>query len=155
MDAVKINIDKKSMLSIMDGLDKLYPRSRQVNAALLNSLKRAAVPLRAELKKEVPKDQGFLKRSIKIFPSKRNTKQGRPSVFTGPRKEVGDKFPAKYFYILEYGFNPGGGNTEVNGLGLLPIITKKAGPAALSLLEKEILVTLNKRSQKLFGTNIK
>ena len=85
MDGVKIKIE--NIGQIKNGLLKLYPRSRQVNAALQSSLKKAAEPLKTKLKQMVPKDQKKLEKSIKIFPSKRNTKAGRPSVFVGPKVE--------------------------------------------------------------------
>jgi len=155
MDKLNLQIDKKSMLTIKNGLDKLYPRSRQVNRALASSLKQSAKPLKAKLEQLVPKDKGLLASKIGIFPSKRNTKAGRPSVYVGPKVIDDIKNPAEYFYILEYGFNPGGGDVTVNGLGLLPKVAIQAGSQALALLEGEIYKTLNKRSMKLFGKKLK
>jgi hypothetical protein len=159
MDGVKIKIE--NIGSIKNGLLKLYPRSRQVNAALQSSLKKAAKPLQTKLKQMVPKDQKKLEKSIKIFPSKRNTKAGRPSVFVGPKverdnegKKIRSNNPAEYFYILEYGFKPGGGDNKINGMGLLPKVTAAAGPQALKNIEAEVIKTLNKRSQKLFGKKL-
>lgn len=183
-DSVKIDIDKKGLLDIKSGLDKLYPTNSKMNRALLTSLKRAAKPIQANLKNLIQSkanrsknNTGKLKRSIKIFPSKRLTKQGRPSVFVGPIVRVPKRITAKkgmtksekksaaeayikkksgfYFYFLEYGFKPGKSNNKVNGLGLLPKATNASAPQAMALVEKEILNTLNKRSMKLFGTGIK
>ena len=68
MDKLNLDIDRKSMLTIKNGLDKLYPRSRQVNRALAQSLKQSAKPLKAKLEQLVPKDKGLLAKKIGIFP---------------------------------------------------------------------------------------
>jgi len=82
-------------------------------------------------------------------------KQVGHSVYVGPRVIDDIKHPAEYFYILDYGFNPGGGDFTVDVLCLLPNVAIQAGSQALALLEGEIYKTLNKRSMKLFVKKLK
>jgi len=190
-DSITLDIDKKAMMTIMNGLDDLYPTSLQVNKALQKSLKKSAKPIQAALKTLIKTNAsktasyrrklgykvGKLKRSIRIWPSQKNTKYGRPSVYVGPivktpksirkkkgineveRRQLAIEYAKKksgfYFYMLEYGFAPKGGTTKINGLGLLPKAAQQGGSAALNRLQKDILTTLNKRSIKLLGVNLK
>ena len=141
----------------------------------LKALIKSKASKTAKERKRLGYSVGKLARSIKIFKAKRLTKAGRPSVYVGPKvkppksltKKEGTieqkraraiawakKYSGFYFYILEYGFSPRGGKTAVGGLGLLPQTADAAGGLALSLLSREILATLNKRSIKLFGTPV-
>ena len=101
-----ITIDKKELKQIQKDLDKLFPDSdTKLRNTLRSALRKAATPLRKEVRNLTPKDDGQLKRSIGIINGK--TKGGRkPAVYVGPR--VKGKWSTKdktgfYFYFLEYG----------------------------------------------------
>lgn len=186
-----ISIDEASFKQIQKDLARLFPTDQQTNAGILKALKKAAAPLRQTLKslirstasKTKAKRQklgyktGKLAKSIRIFPSVRNTKSGRPSVFVGPlvrppkrlrgkmkkmtekeRHAASVKFADEqsgfYFYFLQYGFRPRGGEL-VPGLNLIEKTNAAAGMTAANLVEREILAMLNKRSMKLFGVPLK
>lgn len=191
MDRVQVHIDKRSMLQIKNSLAKLFPTDRKQRRALTMAVKRSAKPLQAELKNlikakasKTAKERrrlgyavGKLRKSIRVFPSKRGMKTGKPGVYVGPlikvpksiRKKKGQtekqrqkaaqewvkKRSGFYFGMLEYGFGPRGSSQKIGGLGLLPKTADKAGGAALSLLEGEVWNELNKKSMKLFGTKAK
>ena len=178
-DFITVEIDKKSMTEIQRGLENLFPKNSQTNNALRRALRKSALPLKRKLKSLIKSkafDTGRLDKSIRVFDSKRNTKAGRPSVFVGPlvkvpkkirnnktmtmeeKKQASDQFIKEasgfYFYMLEYGFHPKGGDVKVMGLGLLPDAVTSAGPAVSSLVEEEIVKILNKKAQKELGTKI-
>tara|TARA_R100000329_G_C7613833_1_gene217845 strand:+ start:1386 stop:1958 length:573 start_codon:yes stop_codon:yes gene_type:complete len=188
---VEIKIDKASLNKIKDGLEKLFPTDAKTNAALLRVLKKSAIPYRQTLKQLIRKEAsktksdrqrlgyktGKLAKSIRIFPSKRNTKANRPSVFVGPlvrppkrlrnkmkkmseaeRHESAKNFANEqsgfYFYFLEYGFRPRGGEL-VKGLNLLGKTNQIATSTVFSRLESDMFNLLNKQSMKLLGVPLK
>jgi hypothetical protein len=178
-DFISIEIDKKSMVQIQKGLEKLFPKDRATNNALKRALRKAALPLKRKVKSLIKSkafDTGRLYKSIRIFDSKRNTRAGRPSVFVGPlvkvpkkitknkemtmeeRRQASEQWKKEasgyYFYILEYGFNPRGSNTKVLGLGLLPDAVTAAGPETAKNVEVEIIKMLNNKAQKVLGTKV-
>jgi len=180
MDGVNFYIDKKSLVEIKKGLNDLFPKTNAQNKAIAKALKKSAIPLRQVLKsliKTRAKKTGKLQKSIRIFPSKRNTKYGRPSVFVGPIIKVPKRLKKQdgrtqaeiksdaaayvkaksgfYFYFLEYGFGPKGSKKKKSGLGLLPEAATLGGPASLGRLEKDVFDMLNKKSMKLFGKPLK
>jgi len=178
-DFIQIDIDKKAMVTIQKGLEKLFPRDRQTNNALKAALRKSALPLKRHLKaliKSKAYDTGRLYKSIKIFDSKRNTRAGRPSVFVGPLVKVPNKITKNknmtleekrqasdawkkeasgyYFYMLEYGFHPKCGKTYVAGLGLRPEAVALGGAQTAGLVETEVIKIINKKAMKNLGTKI-
>ena len=174
-----IEVDKKSLMQIQKGLAKLFPKTNQVNNALRRGLRKAARPLKQELKALIGQqafDTGKLKKSIRVFDSKRNTKAGRPSVFVGPlvkvpkkiknnkgmtmeeKKQASDAFIKEksgyYFYMLEYGFRPGGGKKKIMGLGLLPQAVRNAGSKATEEVIKGVVEIINKEAKKTLGNKL-
>jgi hypothetical protein len=168
-----IQVDKKALLEVQRGLEKLFPKTSQVNNALRRGLRKAARPIKQELKSLIGKSAfktGKLARSIRVFDSKRNTKAGRPSVFVGPlvkvpkkiknnkgmtmaeKKKASDAFIKEksgyYMYMLEYGFRPGGGKTKVMGLGLRPKAVQKAGAKASQEVINGVVEIINKQAMK-------
>jgi len=191
VDKVQVHIEKQSMLQIKNSLAKLFPTDAKQRRALTNSAKRSAKPIQRALKdlikakaSKTAKERrrlgysvGKLRKSIRIFPSKKGMKSGKVGAYVGPmikvpksikkkkgqteiqRRKAAQEWVKKrsgfYFYMLEYGFGPRGSSQKVGGLGLLPKTADKAGSAALNLFEGEVWKELNKKSMKLFGTSVK
>ncbi len=191
MDKVVLNIDKKSMIQIKNNLEKLFPTDAKQRRALTNSAKRSSKPMQRALKdlikskaSKTAKERrrlgytvGKLRKSIRVFGSKKGMKSGKIGAYVGPlikvpksikkkkgqteeqRRKAAQEWVKKrsgfYFYMLEYGFGPRGSSQTVGGLGLLPKTADKAGSASLNLFESEVWKELNKKSKKLFGTSVK
>ncbi len=191
MDNVTVKIDQKSMIQIKDSLSKLFPTDAKQRRALTNAAKRSSKPMQQALKdlikskaSKTAKERrrlgytvGKLRKSIRVFASKKGMKTGKVGAYVGPlikvpksiRKKKGQtdeqrrkaaqewvkKRSGFYFYMLEYGFGPRGSTQKVGGLGLLPKTGDKAGGASLNLFANEVFKELNKKSMKLFGIPVK
>lgn len=183
MAQATFEIDKKSLIDISNGLERLFPKTKTQNRKIQSAMRKAAIPLKQALKDEIKgaiknkkRSTRKLQKSIRVFDSARNTVYGRPSVYVGPlvkvpkniKKQDGrteeqiaedaaayiKKKSGFYFYFLEYGFGPRGSKKKVPGLGLLPKAAKTGGKLALDRMERDIVDMLNKNAMKQLGTKI-
>eukprot|EP00918_Siedleckia_nematoides_P052470 GHVU01114630.1.p1 GENE.GHVU01114630.1~~GHVU01114630.1.p1 ORF type:complete len:184 (-),score=20.64 GHVU01114630.1:1682-2233(-) len=174
--AADFYLDQKTLKDIQRDLYKVFPKTGKQNTAIANGMKKSAAPLVTGLKGAIStqaKDTGKLKKSIKIFRSKRLDDNGRPSVFIGPKVNPPTKFKNKrgqnkqemeqnakdreqwakkqsgyYFYFLEYGFEPFAKGKVKPGLGLLPQVASAFGNQVMNSLYNNIWLQIKKGADK-------
>jgi hypothetical protein len=154
---VGFQIDEKELKSLIKDLESLNMSDTQNKNLLRQGMRKAADPLKTELKSLVPKKSGRLKNSIAIINGK-NVKGMPPTVFVGPRVKGGKKVEIQrgnkkitkgqwatkeksgfYFYFLEYGFR------GIPGLRMLDKVAASQGNNALNAVIGEIKKLIDKR----------
>ena len=102
MDKVSLDIDKMSMIQIKNNLEKLFPTDRKQRRALTNAAKRSSKPMQRALKDLIKSKAsktakqrralgytvGKLRKSIRVFPSKKGMKSGKIGAYVGPLIKV-------------------------------------------------------------------
>lgn len=181
--SVGFQFDEADLNRVISGLDKLFPKNdRRVKMVMRSALRRAARPLKTDLKKRVPISdryhRGRLKKSIAIINGKMRG-DAWPFVYVGPKVKVPAKLRNKksdskgdrkkrgemrkqwvkqssgyYFYFLNYGFQPGGNGTMVGAGNYLEKTLDAQGDAALSRLAGDIVDVVSKRFEKSFGKSL-
>lgn len=182
---VGFQFDQAELDRVVKGLDKLFPRNdRRVKMVMRSALRRAARPLKADLKNRVPASDrwhgGRLKKSISIINGKMRGNMW-PFVYVGPKvkvpaglrdkkkDDIGDKIEkgrkrrqwiqkasGYYFYFLNYGFEPGGKNqkTRVGAGNYLQQTMNAKADESLSRLAGDVVDVVTKRFEKAFGKGL-
>lgn len=154
-----VTVNSKDLDRIIKQLDKLHPESdSKFKGALRTGLRKAAKPLRSELRNQIQtglsstgedkkKLTGRLKRSIGII-SGRIKKGINPTIYVGPRVKKSFKGKEKsgfYFYFLEYG------KVGLSPRRMLEKTVSKVGTQVLNGALKNIGEVIEKRFNKKFG----
>ena len=138
---VTATIDEKELNSLIKDLESLNMSDSKNKTILRQGMRKAAKPIKQELKDLVPKKSGQLRKSLAVINGK--NRRGRPpAVYIGPRVKgayADMKKTGFYFYFLEYGFR------GIPGLRMLDRAAMNKGSQAQNDVINQVKKLIDKR----------
>ena len=138
---VSAKIDERELKSLIKDLESLNMSESKNKTILRQGMRKAAQPIKQELKDLIPKKSGQLRKSLAVINGK--NRRGRPpAVYIGPRVKgayADMKKTGFYFYFLEYGFR------GIPGLRMLDRAANNKGSQAQNDVINQVKKLIDKR----------